>query len=443
MNYFFAAFVALPFFAASQIEVNSPVYIEESPEERKSLAKEDRVDWFKLDGKYGFKNLLTGKVLVQPEYEEIDYYFSDFMVVQKSGKTGAINKKGEIVVPFEFQKIRSSSSNIDRRFPWILAAKNGFWGLIDAKGNTFLDFEWTEADFYLGNDSLVLLSKKGLQLLINREGRTVIETKFDRWEDNDSFYPQKLICARKSGKAGLVDFQNKVVLPFKFEQVIWMKGEVVCIQKNKRYGLFKIGGRQILAPEHGVIRPLDAHGLFTVGTMDAKKQGLMDSTGFVVLPIEYSNIYLVANKSLIAAENHDSKMAIFDLSGKQLTDFLFDKIIDHDFVPNLFFGRIGEQKYRLLNGKGEFVSPDIFAVVGVSPTAFSASLAVKSALFLLDGKQATPFKYGAASGFDSLINRERIVAKYNLPKDRTWIGFAYLDGSKQVFIDSEGNEFVP
>jgi len=364
------------------------------------------------------------------------------MVARKNGKTGVINKKGEVVVPFVFQRIKPSSPDIKRRFPWLLAAKNGFWGLIDPTGRTFVPFEWTESDFYEQNDSLVLLSKKGLQRLIDRKGRTIIETNFDRWESNSSLYQKKLICARKNGKAGLVDFQKKVVLPFEFEQVVWVEGKVVCIINGKKYGLVALGGRPILPAEHGVIRPKYAHGLFEVGTLDAKKQGLVDSTGTFVLPIEFAQVKLIAAGSLVAASNADSKIAIFDLHGTQLTDHLFETIIDRDDVPGLFFGQIGQQKYRLLNGKGAFVSPEVFESVEVSPTAFVASVGWKKAFFRLDGKQVTAFKYGGASGFDSILNRDRMVQHKGLPKDRTWIGQAYLNG-REVYIDSNGGEFSP
>jgi hypothetical protein len=434
----FALFIAKN--GIAQIDVDSPVAVPSEP--NGDQPKEDRVEWFKSNGLYGFKNLMTDNVLIQPEFEEIDLAFSDFMVARKNGKTGVINKKGEVVVPFEFQRIRPSSPNIKRRYPWLLAAKNGLWGLIDPTGRTFEPFEWTEADFYAQNDSLVLLSKMGHQRLLNRQGKTIIETHFDRWETSGGLDRKKLIYARQNGKAGLVDFQQKVVLPFEYEHVVWVEGKVVCIINNKKYGLVSFGGRPILPAEHGYIHSKYAHGLFGVGTLDAKKQGVVDSTGVFVLPIAYAQAYLVAGNSLMAVKNADSKIAIFDLRGKQLTEHLFENILDHREVSDLFFGQIGMQKYRLLNGKGEFVSPEVFESVGVSPTACVASVGWKNAFFRLDGKQVTGFKYYGASGFDSILNRDRMVQYKRLPKEKTWIGHASVNG-REIFIDSDGGEFDP
>jgi hypothetical protein len=437
---FLYAFCALPLFAAAQIEEEGTVI--EAPWPRDGQSKEDRVEWFQLDGLYGFRNLKTGQVLIQPEFEEIDLTFSDFMIGRKNGQTGVINQKGEIVVPFEFQKIKTSSRNVKKRFPWLLAAKNGLWGLIDPTGRTFEPFEWTEATYYDQTDSLVLLSKPGLQRLLDRQGKTVIETHFDRWETGGGIDRKKLIYARQNGKVGLVDFQNKVVLPFEFEYLMWVEDKVVCIGKDNRFGLVTLDGRPILPVEHGYIHSKYAHGLFGVGTPDAKKQGLVDSTGVFVMPIEYAQVRLVAGRSLVAAKNMDSKIAIFDLRGKQLTEFLFESIISHDDVPGLFFGQMGPQQFRLLNGKGEFLSPEIFESVGATPTAFTATVGGKSALIRLDGKQVTGFKYAVAMGFDSLINRDRMTGNYRLPQGRTWIGRAYSNG-RNIYIDSEGNEFDP
>jgi len=439
-SFLILTFFVLPLFTHAQIDLEDGVI--EAPRDAYNHAKENRVEWFKSDGRYGFKNLLTEKVLIQPEYEEIDLTFSDFMIGRKNGQTGVINTKGEVVIPFEFQKIKTSSPNIKKRFPWLLAAKNGFWGLIDPAGRTMEPFEWTEAMYYYQTDSLVLLSKPGLQRLLDRQGRTVVETHFDRWEIGGRIDRTKHICARQNGKVGLVDFQHKVVLPFEFEYLMWVEDNVVCIFKDNRYGLVTLDGRPILPVEHGIIHSHYAHGLFGVNTPDAKKRGLVDSTGVFVLPIEYAQVNLIAGRSLIAAKNMDAKIAIFDLRGKQLTDFLFEFINSREDVPGLFFGQIGPQQYRLLNGKGEFLSPEVFESVSTSPTAFTASVGWKNAFFRLDGKQVTGFKYYGGIGFDSLINRDRMIKKYRLPQDRTWIGQVHYNG-RDLYIDSEGNEFDP
>jgi len=125
-----------------------------------------------------------------------------------------------------------------------------------------------------------------------------------------------------------------------------------------------------------------------------------------------------------------------------LTEFLFEAIISRNDVPGLFFGQIGPQKFRLLNGKGEFLSPEVFESIGTSPKAFTATVGWKNAFFRLDGKQVTGFKYGGGMGFDSLINRDRMTGNYRLPQGRTWIGRVYSNG-RNLYIDSEGNEFDP
>lgn len=439
-NFFLLLFCVFPFLALAQIDLEDTVI--EPPREPYNHAKEDRVEWFKSDGLYGFKNLKTEKVLIQPEYEEIDLTFSDFMIGRKNGQTGVVNTKGEVVIPFEFQKIKTSSPNVKKRFPWLLAAKNGFWGLIDPTGRTFEPFEWTEATYYHQWDSLVLLSKPGLQRLLDWQGKTLVETHFDRWETGGKFDRKKYIQVRQNGKAGLVDFQEKVVVPLAYDYVVWVEDKIVCIEKDKRYGLVSLDGRPILPAEYGYIHSKYAHQLFGVSTPDAQKQGMVNAEGVFIIPIEYRQVYLVASNSLVAVKNMDGKIAIFDLQGKPLTEFIFESIISRDDVAGLFFGQIGPQQFRLLNGKGEFLSPAVFESVGTSPTAFTASVGWKTAFFRLDGKQVTGFQYGGAMGFDSLINRDRLTGNYRLPQGRTWIGHASSNGWK-IYIDSEGNEFDP
>jgi hypothetical protein len=432
-------FFFIPFFTTAQIGIEDSPLGSSSEEIQEPLSGEDRIAWFKENGLYGYRHLKTGAIIVKPEFEDIDRYYSSFMVARKNGRAGVVNQKGEIVIPFEYQKIYASSPDIKNRYPWILAEKNGFCGLISPNGVLFEPFVWTQASYYAYLDSFVLLTKPGVQRLMDRQGKVVLETNYDRWE-HSGFYQQKLIYARKNGKVGLIDFQNKVVVPFEYDAIEWIKDSVVCYRENKRSGLNALDGQPILPAEHGYIKPLSS-GLFNVSTPDAKKHGLVNSTGIFLLPIEYNDIFLIAANSAIAAKKSGTKLAVFDLNGKQLTDFIFEEIKSRDDVPDLFFGKIDFQKYRLLNGKGEFLSPETFQSINTYATAFTGTVRGKTAFFRLDGKQVTEFKY-SGHGFDSLLNRDRLIQHHKLPTYRTWIGQVYING-QTIFLDSEGQEYIP
>jgi hypothetical protein len=57
----------------AQIEVDSPVALPPSREE--DSPKENRVGWFKSNGLYGYKNLMTAQVFVQPLYMFLEHVY--------------------------------------------------------------------------------------------------------------------------------------------------------------------------------------------------------------------------------------------------------------------------------------------------------------------------------------------------------------------------------
>lgn len=54
------------------------------------------------NGKFGFIDATDGSTVIDFEYEEIDDFDDDLAVAKKNGKWGAINRKGEVVISFNY-----------------------------------------------------------------------------------------------------------------------------------------------------------------------------------------------------------------------------------------------------------------------------------------------------------------------------------------------------
>jgi hypothetical protein len=61
----------------------------------------------KVDGKWGFIDN-TGKVVIQPQFEELGYgWYDGLMSVKQDGKWGFINEKGKIAIEPEYDRVGS------------------------------------------------------------------------------------------------------------------------------------------------------------------------------------------------------------------------------------------------------------------------------------------------------------------------------------------------
>lgn len=163
---------------------------------------------------------------------------------EKDGKYGFVDEKGNVVIPFNYDscfpcytQIGKSYFDVDEGLCCV--AKNKKCGFIDKKGNIVIPFKygepaancWQEGIFFIQseegetwwNDGHGLRDnyKEGKIGAIDTKGNVVIPFKYD-----DVLYDpikggsaiiEDLACLKKHGKWGYIDKKGKVIIPFKFK----------------------------------------------------------------------------------------------------------------------------------------------------------------------------------------------------------------------------------
>ena len=128
----------------------------------------DSIGIFEKEGKRGFYNLNTNKVLVPATYTHAWFFSEGLAAVEKDGKIGFINMKGAVVIPHQFVHRTNNHPNIafeDGRC--VMANGNGQMGVIDRKGEWVVKPQYDKVDltesgiFGTTSNSKLLLSKKG------------------------------------------------------------------------------------------------------------------------------------------------------------------------------------------------------------------------------------------------------------------------------------------
>lgn len=85
--------------------------------------------------KWGFSDR-SGKITVQPEYDEVYTYHEDLCCVEKDGRCGFINRSGEEVVPIEYELAFSFSEG------YACVYKNGKCGYINAQNEIVVELKY-------------------------------------------------------------------------------------------------------------------------------------------------------------------------------------------------------------------------------------------------------------------------------------------------------------
>jgi hypothetical protein len=118
------------------------------------------------NGRFGFFNPLDGS-LIRPQYESRLAYFSeDAIMTTKGGKVGLIDRKNDVLVPFEFDQIRHWSDSA------VAVLKEKQWSIINQYTGEELftgitGFEWIS---HRNELKAIVNTQLGYGLLDNRQG---------------------------------------------------------------------------------------------------------------------------------------------------------------------------------------------------------------------------------------------------------------------------------
>lgn len=285
-------------------------------------------------------------------------------------KYGFIDETGTIVIPCKYYDTRSFKYGV----AWVKDTEDGPYYLINKKGETIGTTKWKKIGSFIEGFSAVY-DDEGKMGFVNRKGELVIPCKYL----GDGF-SEGLACVTEYNSEkelyGFIDTTGKVVIPFQYAQagtssfrngecrvqingvtcLINPKGEVVfkptltrnCMgfssglcatyansSNRSEWGYYNRNNEWVIQPKYDHAEDFQ-NGLAIVGI--GEKYGVIDSTGKIVIPIQYASIF-----------GHPEETGFFGLEmemngaktyvradGKPFTDFPIKFLIDpngYDVYP--------------------------------------------------------------------------------------------------------------
>lgn len=137
-------------------------------------------------------------------------------------KWGVINKKGEVIIPLEYQEGTAISNGK------IIAKKEGKWGLLDTTGKIVLPFEYDYLNSEATDKTKVLLARKGDNPrkygFIDYSGKILVPIEYDliRFVPMSISNGSRHYNMKKDGKFGLYGLdEGKLITEVKYDSEIW------------------------------------------------------------------------------------------------------------------------------------------------------------------------------------------------------------------------------
>ena len=268
---------------------------------------------------FGF--IQNGKVIIPIEYQFLDRKYSDFMIAKKDDLYGVLNKTGDTIITFEYDRLYHVCDN-----NLLLALKGEKWGAINKKGEPVIPLDFEIGSSY-GRDMLYF-SKPGLNRLYDCKLNLLLETNYDRYDISGtiSLDPSRYLVAYKDEKAGLITYTNELLFPFDFDRIKWVQNGMIGVanyypdEEKWKAAVYNFDGQELVPFKYRQIAPPNSLGYLEV-LDDTEKLGLIRTNGSKVLPNDFVEIGTQIRDGYFLRK--EKSMGIMDTLGKEIIPFDF------------------------------------------------------------------------------------------------------------------------
>ena len=216
----------------------------------------DSIGIFEKDGKRGFYNLNTDKVLVTATYTHAWFFSDGLAAVEKDGKIGFVNMKGALVIPHKF--IHRANDRPDIVFEnglCVMANGNGQMGVIDRKGEWVVKPQYEKVDL---TESGIFATTSNSKLLLSNKGEIIQDDLIVKVEPLTCNVQLKEKDAEGRWRLQDVEMRMDYYVYYTFAY-------------NNRCGLMDKDGNRLTEPVYSKIEALNEH-LFSFYLLDGETQ---------------------------------------------------------------------------------------------------------------------------------------------------------------------------
>lgn len=172
--------------------------------------REGRCVFKTKDNKYGAMDT-TGTEIIEAKYAAF-WPFNEGLArvkLDELGKSGFINRDGDLVIPYQFEDATIFSEGIAR------VKKNGLWGFINTRGDWVITPQFARVGDF-SNGYAEVCPKQDNCGLIDKTGKLIVDTTyFSITMFSDSL--ARVINTKH--KLGIINLKNEIMMPMKYRLI--------------------------------------------------------------------------------------------------------------------------------------------------------------------------------------------------------------------------------
>lgn len=383
-------------------------------------------------------------------YSSIGFYHNDLYIVRKDNDKegtyayGVVDNDGTVYIPVEYDQIEFEKEGREYKDNIYKCKKKEKWGLVSSTNGILLPCEYSS----LEGNGIWRTCKSGKYGYVQLNATSSITTLIPCiYESLGKYSADSYIRATLKGKKGMIDSQNKIIIPFEYSNVgnpcHTSNGySIIWVEKDGKLGIYNDDGKELQPCDIDKAYILTENNSIELSYTDCPSTdyiyivrngltGLISGSTFETIipcmyeylsPIKTSKAFYKANGKwgIIDANNKTIQLAIYDnveIDGSTLSE---QKMPSMAFQSNMYVRNNG--KVGMLKANGEDFTPVKYDSLGMySYNMLVAKVGDKYGFLNEEGKESVPFVYSQAHNYS-----EGLAAVVN-------------ENGKYLFIDKSGN----
>lgn len=300
------------------------------------------------DGKWGYVDE-KGNLIIQYKYEKASDFSSGYAIVEENEKKGIIDASGKWQKTLDIEEYGELSE--DR-----VAVKNEEkYVFVDLEGKPITNFEYEDYNiFYDGLAAVQVDEKWGF---INKDGEIVIDCVFSEV----GYFYNDIANVKFEDKWGFIDKNGNVIIDFQYEYSYvstFNENDVAfAFDNHLNFGFINKKGELIIGNLEPSIADIEMSYIFsddrfiTICVND--KWGVIDRNGNEIIPCEYE--YSISYYEDRAIVEKDDQFACFDELGNIIIEL--GKYDDIDYFNEERSIVENDGKYGIIDKMGNLITP--------------------------------------------------------------------------------------
>lgn len=297
---------------------------------------------------------------------------------------------------------------------YFAAYKDDKWGVIDESGNNIIDSSYKEMivvpnnkvgvfictydiDYSTGEYKTKVLNEKNQEIFTDYSKIEAIQNK----DENDNlWYEQNVLKVQKDGKYGLINLTGKQVVSMEYDEITAISGveNSFKVQKDGKYGIVDNEGKIVIEPQYADIDVLgkDNKSGFIVKN-DTGKYGIVNYSNNPILEIKYDSVEKVYGNDLYLV-TADGKQKLVNKDNTDVLKTGFDSIkqILSSQENAVIFSKSG--KYGIMNLSGKIlIDAKYDSLEETKVGMFIAKKSDKYGIIDINEVEKIPFEYNSIS----------------------------------------------